>query len=58
MKLQWQVTGAHIDSVDPSYVLHPGRAFTVKLAESPVTTEFLLPRIEDYLAGRPLAKLP
>ncbi len=42
----------------PWDVLHPGRAFTLKLAQSPVTPEFLLRRIEDYFANRPLAKLP
>lgn len=42
----------------PWDVLHPGRAFTVKLAQSPVTPEFLVQRVEDYFAGRPLAKLP
>ena len=42
----------------PWDVLHPGRAFTVNSAPSPVTPEFLLQRIEDYFAGRPLAKLP
>jgi len=42
----------------PWDVLHPGRQFARKLADSPVTTEFLLQRIEDYFAGRPLAKLP
>jgi len=42
----------------PWDVLHPGRKAFLKLAESPVTTEMLLQRIEDYQAGRPLAKLP
>lgn len=42
----------------PWDVLHPGRAFTIKLAESPMTPEFLTTRVEDYFAGRPLAKLP
>ena len=42
----------------PWDVLHPGRQSPEKLAESPATTEFFLQRIEDYLAGRPLAKLP
>lgn len=41
----------------PWDVLHPGRAFSVKLADSPVTPE-LLKRIADYLVGRPLDKLP
>lgn len=42
----------------PWDVLHPGRGFAEKLADSPVTTEFLLQRVADYMAGRPLAKLP
>ena len=42
----------------PWDVLHPGRAFAEKLADSPVTPEFLMARVADYLAGRPLAKLP
>ena len=42
----------------PWDVLHPGREFAKKLAESPLSVEFLTRRIEDYFAGRPLAKLP
>lgn len=42
----------------PWDVLHPGRAFAEKLADSPVTQQFLLKRLEDYFAGRKLAKLP
>jgi Eco29kI restriction endonuclease len=42
----------------PCDMLHPGRQFAVKLADSPVTVESLLKRIEVYLAGRPLDKLP
>ncbi|HEV7437164.1 MAG TPA: Eco29kI family restriction endonuclease [Pseudorhizobium sp.] len=42
----------------PWDVLHPGRNFAVKLAESPATPELLLQRVEDYFAGRPLTKLP
>lgn len=42
----------------PWDVLHPGRSFAVKLAESPLTSEFLEERVSDYLAGRPLRKLP
>lgn len=42
----------------PWDVLHPGRAFTDKLADSPMTTDFLLTRVDDYFAGRKLAKLP
>lgn len=44
--------------LSPWDVLHPGRQFAKKLAESPLTAEFLLQRIEDYFAGRSLAKLP
>ena len=36
----------------------PGRLFAEKLADSPVTVEFFLKRVEDYFAGRKLAKLP
>lgn len=42
----------------PWDVLHPGRSFASKLADSPATPEFLLRRVADYLAGRPLEKLP
>jgi hypothetical protein len=42
----------------PWDVLHPGRSFAVKLASSSLTAEFLLQRVDDYFAGRPLAKLP
>jgi len=42
----------------PWDVLHPGRAFSTKLAESPLTIDFLERRVSDYLAGRPLEKLP
>lgn len=42
----------------PWDVIHPGRAFTVKLADSPLQADFLVRRISDYLAGRPLEKLP
>lgn len=42
----------------PWDVLHPGRAFTIKLAESPLTVPFLQQRVADYLAGKPLQKLP
>lgn len=42
----------------PWDVLHPGRNFAVKLADSALTPEFLIARVEDYFAGRPLAKLP
>lgn len=42
----------------PWDVLHPGRSFATKLAESPITVEFLERRIADYLSGKPLEKLP
>jgi hypothetical protein len=42
----------------PWDVLHPGRAFADKLADSALTPEFLEQRIADYFAGRTLAKLP
>ncbi len=42
----------------PWDVLHPGRDFAVKLADSEITPEFLERRVADYLAGLPLAKLP
>jgi len=42
----------------PWDVLHSGRKFADKLAEPPLTIDFLATRVEDYFAGRPLAKLP
>ena len=42
----------------PWDVVHPGRQFAEKLAEAPASAEFLIQRIEDYFAGKPLAKLP
>ncbi len=42
----------------PWDVLHPGRKFAEKLADGELTAKFLNERIADYLAGRPLAKLP
>jgi Eco29kI restriction endonuclease len=42
----------------PWDVLHPGRAFAVKLGESPVSVEFLLKRVSDYFAGRKMVPLP
>ncbi len=42
----------------PWDVLHPGRSFTHKLAQSPATPELLLRRVGDYFAGRPLTPLP
>ena len=42
----------------PWDVMHPGRAFTHKLADGGLTFEFLTKRVDDYLSGRPLAKLP
>ena len=42
----------------PWDVLHPGRSFVKKLAESPLTPKLLEERISDYFGGRPLKKLP
>ena len=42
----------------PWDVLHRGRTFAIKLAESGLTDLFLLQRVDDYLNGRPLARLP
>jgi hypothetical protein len=42
----------------PWDVLHPGRKFAEKLGDSGLKPEFLIQRIADYFAGRPLAKLP
>lgn len=42
----------------PWDVLHPGRRFADKLGDGGMTTEFLEQRVADYLAGRPLARLP
>jgi hypothetical protein len=39
-------------------ILHPGRGAAKKHLESPVGQEFLMKRVEDFLAGRPLEKLP
>jgi Eco29kI restriction endonuclease len=38
----------------PWDILHPGRQFAVKLADSGLSSEFLLVRVADYLAGRPM----
>jgi hypothetical protein len=42
----------------PWDALHPGRKFAVKLADGGMDTAFLTQRVADYLAGRPLARLP
>ena len=42
----------------PWDVVHPGRSFAEKLADPPVTVEFLLQRVEDHLAGKRPARLP
>jgi len=42
----------------PWDVLHPGRKVMEKLADSGLTTDFLLQRLSDYFEGKPLAKLP
>jgi Eco29kI restriction endonuclease len=39
----------------PWDVLHPGRKSMMGLADSGLTSEFLVQRVKDYLAGRPLA---
>jgi Eco29kI restriction endonuclease len=42
----------------PWDVLHPGRMFAEKLAHGELDSAFLLKRIDDYLSGRPLDRLP
>lgn len=42
----------------PWDVLHPGRSFADKLADSPTSVDMLKQRINDYFAGRPLANFP
>ncbi len=42
----------------PWDVLHPGRKFADKLADSGIKQSALIERVEDYLAGRKLKKLP
>lgn len=42
----------------PWDILHPGRKVMEKLADSGLTQEFLIQRLNDYFEGRPLAKLP
>ncbi|MGL4489116.1 MAG: Eco29kI family restriction endonuclease [Rhizobiaceae bacterium] len=42
----------------PWDVVHPGRLFSIKLADSPLSVNFLYERVEDYFAGKVLAKLP
>jgi len=42
----------------PWDVLHPGRDFAEKLAESGLTPQFLEQRVDDFLNGRKMAKLP
>lgn len=42
----------------PWDVLHPGRDFADKLADSALTPGFLIQRASDYFAGRALTKLP
>jgi hypothetical protein len=39
-------------------VLHPGRSFADKLATNPMSPNFLVQRVNDFFADRPLAKLP
>ena len=42
----------------PWDVIHPGRKFAEKLAQSPVDASFLERRTADYLAGRRMQALP
>lgn len=42
----------------PWDVLHQGREFARKLADSPVNQAFMEERVVDYFAGRKMAKLP
>jgi len=42
----------------PWDVLHPGRKVMDKLADSGITSEFLLQRVADYFAGKTLEPLP
>lgn len=42
----------------PWDVLHTGRTFAAELGKSPLTAEFMTQRVADYLAGRPMQKLP
>jgi hypothetical protein len=42
----------------PWDVLHPGRNFTIKLADSGLTSDFVEQRVADYFAGNKLQKLP
>lgn len=42
----------------PWDVLHRGRSFADKLADGGLTESFLIQRVDDYLSGRPLARLP
>jgi hypothetical protein len=42
----------------PWDIMHPGRSFAKKLADSGVTANFLADRTTDHFARKPLAKLP
>lgn len=42
----------------PWDALHPGRKFADKLADSGLSSDFLAERVDDYLAGRPMKRLP
>jgi len=42
----------------PWDVLHPGRRFAAKLADSGLSEEFLAERVDDYLNNRPMKRLP
>lgn len=42
----------------PWDVLHPGRKFAAKLADSGISEQFVRQRVADYFAERPLQRLP
>ncbi len=42
----------------PWDLLHPGRRFAEKLADSGLSMDFLAKRVGDYLDGRPMKRLP
>lgn len=42
----------------PWDIVHPGRKFADKLKSPPADASFFIKRITDYLAGRPMQKLP
>jgi hypothetical protein len=50
--------GDQDDSNRPGDVLHPGRRLAEKLGDGGMTEAFLLERVDDYLSGRALKRLP